>query len=136
MERITHKDSDDKYYVVEERICLASEQINPIRDVIRLNEKRGYGKPIDKLGQLEDLEEELGVDLITLFKVLKNGFYYKDGKKIVHANPLVGQISLDWNDGLPLLAYGELIGKGEAPFVLTDGYGKTWALTEEELEND
>ena len=30
-----------------------------------------------KLGQLEDIEEELGIDLITLFKALKNGFYAK-----------------------------------------------------------
>ena len=27
----------------------------------------------DKLGQLEDIEEELGIDLIALFKALKSG---------------------------------------------------------------
>ena len=31
---------------------------------------------IDKLGKLEDIEEELGIDLITLFKALKNGVYH------------------------------------------------------------
>ena len=36
------------------------------------------GTPINKLGQLEDIEEELGIDLVTLFKALKNGFYFKD----------------------------------------------------------
>lgn len=30
----------------------------------------------DKLGQLEDIEEEVGVDLVTLFKALKDGIYY------------------------------------------------------------
>lgn len=29
-----------------------------------------------KLGQLEDIEEELGIDLITLFKALRNGIYH------------------------------------------------------------
>ena len=33
---------------------------------------------IDKLGQLEDFEEELGIDLATLFKALRNGFYHLD----------------------------------------------------------
>lgn len=28
-----------------------------------------------KLGKLEDIEEELGIDLATLFKALKNGVY-------------------------------------------------------------
>ena len=32
---------------------------------------------LNKLGQLEDIEEELGIDLITLFKALKNGVYHK-----------------------------------------------------------
>ena len=30
-----------------------------------------------KLKSLEDIEEELGIDLITLFKALKNGIYIK-----------------------------------------------------------
>lgn len=35
---------------------------------------------IDKLGELENLEQELGIDLITLLKVLKNGFYVANDK--------------------------------------------------------
>ena len=31
---------------------------------------------IHKLGMLEDIEEELGIDLVTLFKALKNGKIY------------------------------------------------------------
>ena len=30
-----------------------------------------------KLKSLEDIEEELGIELITLFKALKDGFYIK-----------------------------------------------------------
>ena len=32
---------------------------------------------VDKLGALEDIEEGLGMDLITLFKALKKGVYVK-----------------------------------------------------------
>ena len=34
-----------------------------------------HNKIIDKCGQLEDIEDELGIDLITLFKAVKNGIY-------------------------------------------------------------
>lgn len=38
---------------------------------------------VDKLGQLENIEEELGIDLITLFKALtkKRGFLFKSKKR-------------------------------------------------------
>ena len=77
-----------------------------------------------KLGQLEDIEEEFGINLITLFKALKNGIAIKD-------EPLQNYpCSLNHND------IGWLL------FVRTDGvlgayylqdYSKTWALTKEEL---
>ena len=80
----------------------------------------------EKLCQLEDIEDELGIDLITLFKALKNGIVIKD-------EPLQNYpCSLNHND------------IGWFLFVRTDGvlgsyylkdYGKTWALTKEELEN-
>ena len=31
-----------------------------------------------KLCQIEDIEQELGIDLITLFKAVMNGFWYKN----------------------------------------------------------
>ena len=30
----------------------------------------------DKLGQLEDIEDDLGIDLVTLFKALTQGIYW------------------------------------------------------------
>ena len=79
---------------------------------------------VHKLGQLEDIEDELGIDLITLFKALKNGVYmstkhfdivYCECPKIIH-----------YKCGWKLLVYG-------ATLSLTT-YGKTWALTKEELK--
>lgn len=44
---------------------------------------------IHKLGQLEDIEEELGIYLITLFKALKNGIYCKiENKNRTYISPL------------------------------------------------
>ena len=86
---------------------------------------------LDKLGKLEDIEEELGIDLITLFKALKNGIWVKydadfgfTGKpKIVIKKDKCTEICLRekkwWIQ--------------ENDFLLKD-YGKTWALNKEELK--
>ena len=79
-----------------------------------------------KLGQLEDVEEELGIDLATLFKALKNGFWFKgqygglfkgfgtfDLKRLA--------IIMDEDDGY----FSE--------FKLSD-FGNHWALTKEALQ--
>ena len=95
---------------------------------------------INKLGQLEDIEEELGIDLITLFKALKNGIYFKTRQElengkiedvIIHA-----EVELKFNKTF-LGNYYFLV---DMSFKTTIGvktnkdYGKTWALTKEELE--
>lgn len=84
----------------------------------------------DKLFDLEDIEEELGIDLVTLFKALKNGIWVKydadfgfTGKpKIVIKKDKCTEICLRekkwWIQ--------------ENDFLLKD-YGKTWALTRKEL---
>ena len=73
----------------------------------------------------KSLEEELGIDLITLFKALKNGIY----------------LNKDYEEPIPVYLDKDLYGK---KFCLCSGhkaptnyhfkdYGKIWALTEEEL---
>lgn len=83
-----------------------------------------------KFGQLEDIEEELGIDLITLFKALKNGIYAK-----VYIPMSFGIKEIRFLDvektGLGL--YKNFIRTNYGLYQLKD-YGKTWALTKEELE--
>ena len=83
----------------------------------------------EKLCQLEDIEEELGIDLITLFKALKNGFYYKHYLKgdIVFDDGTYNRISL-YDNGINID-----LDEGWFYFMYKD-YGKTWALTKEELK--
>ena len=39
-------------------------------------------KALNKLCKLEDIEEELGIDLITLFKALKEGIFINDNGSV------------------------------------------------------
>lgn len=86
-----------------------------------------------KLGQLEDIEDELGIDLITLFKALKNGFYGKqpwsDGK-IKHYTSKTHDFGFDAKRLLTYSTGYEI----DDEYGIKD-YGKTWALTKGELEN-
>ena len=87
----------------------------------------------NKLGQLEDIEDELGIDLITLFKAIKNGvFYYSEGiqltKGIVY---IISNYLGTYNDKL---SYSFLTYNEKQQLFFAD-YGKTWALTKEELSN-
>ena len=88
---------------------------------------------IQKLGQLEDIEEELGIDLITLFKAQKENVwelvfdgYDENGKSIYKPRKNQHDIYID-------LKQKALVGKWIG-YEFKD-YGKTWALTKEELEN-
>lgn len=79
---------------------------------------------LDKLGQLEDIEEELGIDLIILLTaILKTGAYFKTLGHCYIGFDLIEQDSkddwyLDMTNGV---------------YYFKD-YGKTWALTKEELK--
>lgn len=93
----------------------------------------------EKLGQLEDIEEELGIDLITLFKAIMNdGLVYikfdDNLSKCFNGNNIfvvdIG-ICCKWN--FKCYPYFTIpFGTFEVTFYLRD-YGKTWALTKEEL---
>ena len=99
-----------------------------------------------KLKALEDIEEEIGIDLITLFKALKDGFYIKYNDKIVHIFPdkhitinfwyktinvfIPPKFFIDCKKGADYLS--ETI---DEEYWFKD-YGETWALTREGVEND
>ena len=87
---------------------------------------------ITKLGQLEDIEDELGIDLITLFKALKNGYWYD----MDNLKWKVGQFNLQLVNGDFALCSNTHDPFDAKPLVVAylKDYGKTWALTKEELE--
>ena len=87
----------------------------------------------NKLSQLEDIEEELGIDLITLFKALKNGVYYFT---------IGGQLTKDYvwlvDNYISIAARDKLSYSFRTAFegqtLLFQDYGKTWALDKQTLE--
>ena len=108
---------------------------------------------LEKLSKIEDIEEELGIDLITLFKALKQ-------KEVYIRESFCQEVLGHWEINKTLLIYLDYVGDNEAYYdfinkewVLTftewengfdyhemlvrlKDYGKTWALTKEELENE
>ena len=83
----------------------------------------------NKLGKLEDIEEELGIDLITLFKALKQKFVFrKENVKI----ELIG-IHIKSEE---LYLFGFIKDTVQAVYLSLKDYQKTWFLTKEELEDE
>ena len=101
-----------------------------------VNEREKVQVAIEKLAKLEDLEEELGCDLITLFKALKQGYIYvklEDGiiKREVDM--------LDFKEGVRCVLFDkscQVDNNLQCYDMLNyiQDYGKSWALTREELE--
>lgn len=78
-----------------------------------------------RIDELNKIQQEIGIDLITLFKVLKKGVYLKMYDEIKH---------------YPLKLFGDDINYNLTTFngvqvhLKPEDYRKTWALTKEELE--
>lgn len=79
----------------------------------------------NKLGQLEDYEDALGIDLITFLKALKNGFYRYRPTARNNVICFISKPKVDMKR--KCFTYGSY---GKSYF---RDYGKTWALTKEEI---
>lgn len=96
---------------------------------------RTIKKDLDRLEECRKFEEELGIDLITVFKALKNGIYYfaYDGQLMHDYVSLINNyIDVRAHDKLSY-SFMTLL---EKQILLFEGYDKTWALTKEELESN
>ena len=88
-----------------------------------------FEKDLDKLSQLESIEKELGVDLITLFKASKNGIFVKEQNTTENEIDFE-EITLDLDRKLLLFRHPRKeIGKGR----VISQYCKTWWLAKDEL---
>lgn len=86
------------------------------------------GDTATKLGQLEDIEEELGIDLLTLIKAFRSGIYVKIDGEIDYIQYVSIFKKRKWH------LYSSSTFWGKYDICLVKDYGKTWALTKEELE--
>ena len=85
-----------------------------------------FQKDLEVLQQHKDIEEELSINLITLFKALKNGiFTYKE---YIPSEDLI-----IWKGQL---YHKPMMSAFNTDLFMFDNYGTKWALTKEELEDD
>lgn len=96
---------------------------------------------IDKLGKLEDIEKELGIDLITLFEIykqlnVKKEVWFKYEKEMDEELKFMNSHRHKWVSYLidfECKAFVEMEYEPVYYFYFKD-YGKTWALTKGELK--
>lgn len=92
----------------------------------------------NKMEQINELESELGIDLITLFNAIKQDYiYYKhyyawDNKFKINKEYLTGLKCID--DNTIALWAGEYSGKEH--IVYLKDYGTKWSLRKEDLEDE
>ena len=88
--------------------------------------KENYYDLVHKLGVLEDLEEEIGIDFITLSKILKQRFVYDNDRVKIELLGL--HIKSD-----ELYLDGFVEDTTHAVYLRLKDYGKTWTITKEKL---
>ena len=105
--------------------------------VLKDDELRTELDSIHKLGQLEDIEEELGMELKVYHQIMNmlycskpNILYVKDKDMIVK----VGILEIDYCKK-KIIFYKDSSYSDDYVYGFFQ-YGKTWALTKEELEDN
>lgn len=98
----------------------------------------GQEEIINKLGKLEDIEEELGIDLLTLFKALKQDYiYFKHhygwSNEFIIKKEYIQGLKYQIDDNTFVFWTDDC---GKEHLVYIKDFHKKWALTREELENE
>ena len=91
---------------------------------------------LTKLKHYEDIEDEIGTDLIALFKALKQGYIYEKLEDEITKRDVD---MLDFRDGIKGVCLDKSYGIDNykqcyQTLKYINGYGKSWALTKEDLE--
>ena len=96
-------------------------------DTIMFNSKTDYNA-IQKLGKLEDIEEELGCPLEVVLKALKEGIVYeKENKYVLIPNLIFAQLLNEDVDDYHFINY-DLPNLENNLIVKLSDYQKTWWL--------
>lgn len=128
---------EEENKMVEERM---RKTLNTDYKCFTVEEFKSIRKDLDRLEQYKSIEKELGIDLITLFKALKNGIW--TNQEQTYGDAKQGKIRFF---KVRLLLEEKSIGcihnsiwKGEEVIkrLYLKNYRKTWALRKEDLEND
>ena len=92
-------------------------------------------RDICKLQDLENVEEEIGIDLTVLFTALKNGVYYFDEQgQLIH--DYVWLVNNYVAEGVPDKLSFSFKTSHSRQVLLFEDYGKTWALYKQQLPEE
>ena len=132
MERLTAKYNDAEDGIIYD---LAPHNFSDDLSMHNAECEVAINRVIDKLGQLEDIEEELGIELKVYHKLMsmlycgdENKLYVKDKNAIIQ----VGILEIDYCKK-KILFYKDKNYNDDYVYGFGQ-YGKAWALTKEELE--
>ena len=130
MNRLTNKDINwYEDFVFSMRNRLITE--NEIKDSI-----------YNRLKLLEDLEEDIGMSLLTLFRILKLGQVIYKTRSLYHHNKIILESrkidGLYYDGSYYILKLHNILEDDNDNYdvVYVKDYGITWALTREELDHD
>ena len=130
MNRLTNKDinwSEDFAFSMRNRLITENE----IKDSI-----------YNRLKLLEDLEEDIGMSLLTLFRILERGQIIYKTRSLYHHNKIILESrkidSLYYDGSYYILKIHDNFEDDNDNYdvVYVKDYGVTWALTREELGDD
>lgn len=116
--------------LAEEKLC----DLEDAEEEYCITDTKDLRKRLDLADKYMELSEKLGIDLITFFKALKDGAFIKlnDGRIIEGFSPTTQEFPVY----IYFTVWGEDVNSDydlDEKGVYTKDYGKTWALTKEEL---
>lgn len=112
------------YSVMGRKYDLAYGQASTWKRKLKNNKYELIENAIDKLGELENIEDDLSIDLITLHKCFKSTKFYV--KNLFNEIIEVKSDNVRFDIGNGYVYFG-------TDYFPLSSYGKTWALTKEEL---
>lgn len=124
---------EEENKMIEERM---RKTLNTKYKCFTVEEFKSIRKDLDILEQYKSIEEKLGIDLITLIKVWnavlqREYLWTKYNNELDETNDI--EIGDDYNGLVFIYFYWD---SGKHLTLYLKDYGKTWAFTKEELEND
>ena len=93
----------------------------------RITSKKLTIQILNEMIEYKTIEEELGIDLVTLIKANNDGAYYKEDLR-----HYIAHVDLK-HKCVRLVKHYEAEDDFDCQYVMFKDYGKTWCLTKEEL---
>lgn len=135
LEKYKEKEKDMEEYFKLHRIT-PSNKVDRLRIIYSKDLQTQLG--MKKLEKLEDIEDILGIDIVRLYKAHTQKIIYHKNRvsnEIDECNCVYSSITKYENDTCEFMLSLDNLNNEESYTVTPNDYGKTWALTKEELKD-